>query len=101
MPVFMRRHYEVLATVIRTSYDHAANRQQVDGIQLLQRVLTATLRADNPRFCEQKFKDIIQAEDEPHGSRCASRFHSAAECTCGKADRLAILAEAGAEQVNK
>ena len=62
MPVFMRRHYEALATVIRTSYDNAANRQQVDGIQLLQRVLTATLRADNVRFDEAKFIAIIQAE---------------------------------------
>lgn len=93
MPVFMRRHYEVLAAVLRSSYDNAANRQQTDGIQLLQRVLTATLRADNARFDEGKFKAIIQAEDEPHGARCASRFHSAAECTCGKATRLMAIEE--------
>lgn len=61
MPVFMRRHYEILGAVIRASYDHATTRQQVDGIQLLQRVLTATLRADNARFDETRFKAIIQA----------------------------------------
>lgn len=28
-------------------------------------------------------------ESDPHGKDCAMRFHSAAECTCGKLDYLA------------
>ncbi len=32
-------------------------------------------------------------EDQSHGANCASRMHTAAECTCGKADALAAAEE--------
>lgn len=60
MPLFMRRHYEVLAAVLRSAYDNASTRQQIDGIQLAQRILTATLRADNPRFDTDRFVAAIR-----------------------------------------
>lgn len=57
-------------------YDIATNGGTLDALTL----------DEIDELCERiNFPD----EGAPHGAGCAMRFHSAAECTCGKADTLA------------
>jgi hypothetical protein len=39
------------------------------------------------RVAHDRGDDERPSHDDSHGIRCASRFHGAAECTCGKAER--------------